>query len=735
MSERNISELCHWADQQAERIIKQKGELDLYTCASGITPSGTVHIGNFREIITVDLIVRALRDRGKNVRFIYSWDDYDVFRKVPGNMPKPEVLEKYLRYPITMVPDTFERDENYARHHEKDIENQLPRVGIHPEFLYQASRYRANRYAEGMKTAMRHRDVIKDCLNTYRDDEHKMKPEDVYWPVAAFCCNCNKDTTEILDYDGEYGITYKCTSCGHVEKGDLRTSKEFKLGWRVDWPMRWNEEKVVFEPGGKDHISPGGSYDTAKLVSKRLYNWDAPVTMKYDFVKLKGVPGKMSSSKGKVISLIDALEVYQPEVLRYIFAQNKVDHEFSISFDLDVVTVYEAYDRTERIAWGKELPKEKDEKKRESIINHEKRIYELSQVEPGFPKAEPYQIGFRLLTTLLQTYSGDIDAVIKSLGDVKPEQEEVLRRRCVCAWYWINESAPDCAPDFCFKIRDDGTTAKLPHALADAVKKVHDEVLPKISSFQTDRDCQEAIYAVATSLGIDAKQLFTALYEVIIGKDQGPRLGSFMRIIEAGKLERLLASVEGVDESKLQKKTTEKKLTPEQIDKLPPAERFSRRVILKVSKIEKVEQHPGGAFLYILTLNTGDSEPRQIVSSIVPFYKAEELLGKNIVLVYNLKPANFRGVRSNGMLLAASDPAVTDKETCEVIFAPQFEVGTILEPEGFSAPEEELCFVKADKFAEMGLHTKSGFVEIDGKKIGANGKFLTVEVYKDGKVK
>ena len=103
---RNPEELCHWADQQAERIIKQKGDLDLYTCASGITPSGTVHIGNFREIITVDLIVRALRDRGKNVRFIYSWDDYDVFRKVPGNMPKPEVLQNYLRYPITMVPDS-----------------------------------------------------------------------------------------------------------------------------------------------------------------------------------------------------------------------------------------------------------------------------------------------------------------------------------------------------------------------------------------------------------------------------------------------------------------------------------------------------------------------------------------------------------------------------------------------------------------------------------------------------
>ena len=111
------------------------------------------------------------------------------------------------------------------------------------------------------------------------------------------------------------------------------------------------------------------------------------------------------------------------------------------------------------------------------------------------------------------------------------------------------------------------------------------------------------------------------------------------------------------------------------------------------------------------------------------------MLGKNIVLVYNLKPANFRGVRSNGMLLAATDPSVTDKETCEVIFAPQFEVGTILEPEGFEPPQEELCFVKPEKFADMNLCTKDGFVEIDGTKIGSDGKYLTVQAYKNGKVK
>lgn len=728
-NEENNPLLCHWADQMAANIIREKGDLDSYTCASGITPSGTVHLGNFREIITVDLVVRALRDRGKKVRFIYSWDDYDVFRKVPANMPDPEILEKYLRFPITEVPDTTGRNENYARHHEVDIEVQLPRVGIAPEFLYQASRYRANRYAEGMRKAMQNREVIKECLNEYRDDAHKMKKEDVYWPVAIFCGKCSKDTTEITNYDGEYGITYKC-ECGNCETADIRTFKGAKLGWRVDWPMRWNEEKVVFEPGGKDHISPGGSYDTAKLVSKKIYGWDAPVTMRYDFVNLKGVPGKMSSSKGKVIALPDALDIYQAEVLRYMFAGTRPNTEFSISFDMDVLKVYEDYDKTERIVYGI------DKAKSEDHFNKEKRIYMLSQIDGKIPETMPYQITIRQLTTLLQIHSGDIDAVIKALGDVKPEQEERLRRRIACAWFWVKHSAPDCAPDFCFELRTGNEPILVSNEMAVALKKILDDVVPNTDSFQTDKDCQQAIYDVAAALSMDTKVLFTGLYNALINKDQGPRLGSFFRIIGKERLQKILSLVKA-DENAAAKKAASnaKKLTPAEIDQLPLAERFSKRVILKVSKIEKVEQHPGGSFLYILTLNTGDEENRQIVSSIVSFYKPEELLGKNIVLVYNLKPANFRGVRSNGMLLAATDPTVTDKDTCEVIFAPQFEVGTVLEPEGFLPPEEELCFVKPEKFAEMSLSTKDGFVEIDGKKIGSGGKFLTVENYKNGKVK
>lgn len=529
----NNQKLVHWADQTAEKIIRERGDLDLYTCASGITPSGTVHIGNFREIISVDLVVRALRSRGKNVRFIYSWDDYDVFRKVPVNMPDQDVLENHLRFPITMVPDTTGRDSSYARHHEVDVEEQLPRVGIHPEYLYQAERYRKNMYAEGMKIALQNRERIKDCLNRYRDDEHKIPADEEYWPTAAFCCKCNKDTTEMVSYDGEYGLTYRCTSCGHEENADLRTSKEIKLGWRVDWPMRWQFEKTLFEPAGKDHHSQGGSFDTARLVADEIYNWPAPVTFRYDFIGIKGTPGKMSSSKGKVISLPDVLNVYPPEIVRYLFAGTRPNTEFSISFDLDVIKTYEDYDKTERIAWGV------DKAKNDDVFAKEYRIYELSQVEEKMPSSMAYQIPFRHLCNLLQTNSGDIDAVVASQKEIKPDQIERFRTRCKCAWYWITECAPE---DFRFALNNPDSEnfvkAEVGEKELECIKRIYSEILPKMDELE-EKPLSEAVYGVATDAGIEPKALFNATYQILISKDQGPRLANFMKIIGKERLEKI----------------------------------------------------------------------------------------------------------------------------------------------------------------------------------------------------
>jgi lysyl-tRNA synthetase class 1 len=539
---------AHWADETAAKIIREKGDKDSYTCASGITPSGTVHIGNFREIISVDLVVRALRDLGKKARFIYSWDDYDVFRKVPKNMPRQEELEKYLRFPITLVPDPWEQETSYARRHEVEVETKLPLVGIHPEYLYQAERYRASRYAAEIKKALECRETLKNILDAYRDEDHKIQGE--WWPVSVFCGSCCRDNTDIDGWDGEWGLSYHCNSCGHKETADLRTAKGVKLGWRVDWPMRWKYEQVDFEPAGKDHHSQGGSFDTARHVCKDVYGWDAPVTFRYDFIGIKGGAGKMSSSSGGLYDLSDLLKVYTPELVRYLFAGTRPNTEFTISFDLDVIKIYEDYDKTERIAWKIEAAKD------DAAYRRERRIYELSQtaVSPEgktvFPPVMPYQVPFRHLCSLIQIADGDIDKAIAALETaaakpdplsaaypLKPEQIPLLRARAVCAKYWVEECAPE---EFRFRLRPADEQADLSELERAGVRALRAEVVARIETFADDKSCAEAIYRAAETAGLDGKALFRAAYQALIGKDQGPRLASFLRSIEKERLLKIL---------------------------------------------------------------------------------------------------------------------------------------------------------------------------------------------------
>lgn len=516
----------HWADLYAERVLSEKGPKEVYVCASGITPSGTVHIGNFREIISVDLVVRALRDRGQKVRFIYSWDDYDVFRKVPKNMPDQERLQGYLRQPITLVPDTTGRAENYARANELEVENTLPLVGIFPEYIYQAQRYRSGTYAAQIRHALLHTKEIKATL-----DAHRTEPlPDDWLPVSVFCTCCNRDTTEVTGWDGDWGLSYTCSSCGNQETVDLRATGAVKLPWRVDWPMRWVYEGVDFEPAGKDHHSEGGSFDTAKETVK-VFGGTAPVTFQYDFISIKGRGGKISSSSGEVVSLPDVLEIYTPEVTRYLFAGTRPNAEFAISFDLDVIKIYEDYDKCERIYYGVQEVAEKERLK-------QRRIYELSQRDRP-PPIMPYQAGIRQLTNLLQTYMGDQERTLRALPGVLPEQEARLRERIQCAWNWVRNHAP---ADFRFRLREEPAPANAVEELYHPALRELYRLIDQEWDRHDEKSWQNLIYEVARQNQIDPRQFFQVVYTVLIGKTEGPRLGNFFQIIGQRDLLRLFGS-------------------------------------------------------------------------------------------------------------------------------------------------------------------------------------------------
>ena len=509
-------ESFHWTDVAADRIIAEKGDKRSYILAAGITPSGTVHIGNFREIITVDLVKRALEKKGKMVRFIYSWDDFDVFRKVPANMPKPDILKTFLRKPIVDTPDTFGCHKSYAEHNEKEVEDSIHKVGIKPEFLYQAKKYRSGEYADEIKHALENNETIKNVLDRYRE-----KPLEENWlPISLFCPKCGKDTITELRWLGKYKISYAC-ECRQKEELDFKKNPlSVKLKWRVDWPMRWAYEKVDFEPGGKDHSTVGGSYDTGKHISKQVWNFDAPSYVMYDFISLKGMHGKMSSSKGEVVTLNDVLEVYEPEVARYIFSGTRPNKEFAISFDTDVLTIYEDFDKAERIYFGAE---EASDKKAEKY----KVAYELSYIG-DMPKTIPYQPKFRHLTTLLQINNFNIDKVIDYFEkQLKYEHDRNrLRSRAECAKNWLLKHAPE---EFKFAVQG----KSLVKLKAEEKKLLHEFAQRLMERDWDDVELHEEMYILCKAHNVQPKDFFTLAYKVLIDKEKGPRLAAF--ILEIGK--------------------------------------------------------------------------------------------------------------------------------------------------------------------------------------------------------
>ncbi len=526
----NSEELIHWADQVADQIIEEKGDKDIYTCASGITPSGTVHIGNFREIITTDLIVKALEERGKKVRFIYSWDDYDRFRKVPKNLPEQDRLKQFIGYPVTSVPDPYGCHNSYAEHFEKELEESLKDLNMSIEFIRQNEKFKACTYAQSIRIALKARARIKKVLDKFRKEEHK---ED-WIPLEVYCEKCGTDFTQITDYDEEYTITYTC-KCGHTNKIDFRKVGIVKPPWRVDWPMRWDFEKVDFEPGGKEHSSAGGSRDTAKVIVKHIFKTEPPVYKMYDYIILKGIGGKMSGSLGNTISVKDVLDAYLPELVRFLFAGTKPNKEFAIAFDDEIFKIYDDFYKAERAYFLEDEPNPRK-------LAHLKRVYRLS-MPYVIPKKLPIQPAFRTVCDTIQaTQDTERTKEIILRGFEKPLPFDSVRveKMISCAQGWLKRYAPE---QFRIKINKE-----VPEKIKDTLSKEQVKALKTVagnleSKAYTDDALFEMFKKTAEDSKVDMKSFFKGFYLAIISKERGPRLAGFVKAIGEKEVAGILKSL------------------------------------------------------------------------------------------------------------------------------------------------------------------------------------------------
>ncbi len=501
-----MTEKFFWADKIAEEIIKRNKDKKEYVCASGTTPSGVVHTGNFREAITTDLEVKALKDKGKKVKFIFSWDDFDRFRKVPVNIPdsRKKEYEKYIGMPVSDIPSPFSKNKSYAEYFEEKFENELKEINIEPIFIRQSKMYRACKYAKEIKIALDNTEKIKKILDKYREE-----PLSKDWnPISIYCEKCNKDSTKVVKIDG-YKIEYEC-ECKFKNKIDYRKKGIVKLVWRVDWPMRWAYEDLDFEPGGIDHSTPGGSYDTAKQIVKEVYEKDVPFYQLYEWIKIKG--GKeFSSSSGNALSLSEVLEVYEPEVIRYLFAGTRPNRGFQVSFDNDVIKIYEDFDSLEK--------KYYDNKATEQ----EKRIYEMSNPNAKKDKKVHEKISFRHLITLVQINQ------TKDLNNLSKYRAEKVKN-------WLNKYAGE---DMKFRIYDTNKV-ELSEKQKEALLELKNSLKKKK---MTETELFNEFYEICKNVEISNTEFFEATYKLIINKTKGPRLAALILDIGKEKIIKILNQI------------------------------------------------------------------------------------------------------------------------------------------------------------------------------------------------
>jgi len=510
----------HWADAMTKKIIKkrEKQNPEKYLVASGITPSGHIHVGNARETLTADALYKGLLNNGVEAELIFIADTYDPLRKVYPFLP--DEYEKYVGMPLSEIPCPEGCCESYADHFLKPFVDSLDDLGIDLTVYKADENYKNGLYDEAIVLALENRDKIRDILNKYRR-EHL--PEDWY-RLNIVCEKCGKlSTTKVINYDSENKtVDYEC-SCGH--KNTVKPFKgRGKLPWRVDWPARWSIFNVIAEPMGKDHAAAGGSYDTGVLISRNIFNYIPPEKIVYEWIQLKigdkAIP--MSSSKGVVFAVKDWTHIAHPEILRFLILRTRPNKH--IDFDLKTIPrLVDEYDKLEEKYFDKKCDQD------------EKRIYEMST--PKIPKKKRFVVPYSYCSIISQIVIKENDEIdINSLFDILKRNnyniEEIddeslkrLKERLIMARNWALKYGEKIV-----LLNKDESIQEYEN-LNDDQKNFVKVFFNKIKDIEFDAlILHNLVYDTAKELGLNPKDCFRSLYRVLLGKDYGPKLGAFLAI-------------------------------------------------------------------------------------------------------------------------------------------------------------------------------------------------------------
>lgn len=494
------------------------------------TPSGRVHVGALRGVILHDAVYRALKSRGVPARYLFGVDDYDPLDELPAG--QAEFFTPYLGAPLCNVPaPKGSAAADMSEHFIAEFFDVFRELGVEAEHYRMRDYYRAGKLNESIDRILAHADAVR---KVYKDVSGSEKSER-WHPFQSICEVCGRlGTTEVVAYDGKE-VEYHCRpnlvkwakGCGHHGKVSPFDGKG-KLPWKLEWVAKWRILGVTIEGAGKDHTTKGGSRDVSAACLEAIFGEKPPLNIPYEFFLAEGK--KMSSSKGIGTAARDMADFLAPEVLRYLIlrTQPKSPVDFPLVPDKTspgrlflsedfIVKLFNDFDRLHKRVYTD--PK---------INEEEKELYRLCEVTNP---ADSFDANFQLVLTFVQMPHVNLLAEMeKRKGSPLTDHEKAhLEQRAKSARYWLDNFARDEE-----KVRLQDTlparAAELSHAQRAFLHQLAAE-LPAVTPWDDDA-LQAKIFDISRRAPLAQSAAFKAIYRTLLDREQGPRAGALMAILD-----------------------------------------------------------------------------------------------------------------------------------------------------------------------------------------------------------
>ncbi len=516
-----------WPYVEARRIINRLKHQNktAVTAQTGYGPSGLPHIGTFGEVARTSFVLQALEilEPGIKRHLISFSDDMDGLREVPKNLPNHEMIAKHLGKPLTSIPDPFGEEESFAHYMNRKLQEFLDSFGFEYEFASSTEKYRSGLFNDGLKRILfKHEKITKLFTKTISKEKRA-----TWSPFFPICENCGKIySTTVTGYNLSCNtITYVCDStvegkykaCGHSGEVSVLDGK-CKVGWKVDWALRWFALDIDYEMHGEDLVESGRL--SSKIVKE--IGGRPPELFKYELF-LDETGKKISKKIGNGISLEQWLQYGPVDSLLY-FMYMKPQQTKKMGLPL-LPRIIDGY--LELVA-------------KDDGTNLDTPAQFVARLSRG-PHAGVIQDENIITYSLIYNL-----AIALNTDDQKVVKEYLLKYQP-----GINENI-EYYDQLIDEVLNYYRDIYLPQKTEEAPDHAHDDALQDLlESLKAWRDsgagvtaemAQNSAFQAAKKHDLKMKDWFKTLYQVFLGQSSGPKIGSFIVLVG---LDRSIKTLEG----------------------------------------------------------------------------------------------------------------------------------------------------------------------------------------------